>query len=663
MKWTTRLCHATLLSLAAWGAPSMVWAANVGYYEMCNGQGASYQVAPINAAGHTPVNVTVPDASQLAGIDVLFVTNCDNGGFGGEYLGNLSSIAAAVHNDGLVLVLHDRYVAGAGAALPGSGGISFVRDFSDHSNIDLRTSNLVTNGPAGTLTDASLDGGCSSSHGYADAASLPVGAINILSTGTASHSVLFSYGHGAGKVLYSSIPLDFYLAGNNCNIGPTARNVYTPNVITYAASLLNGPPTANAGPDQTVDELTMVQLDGSSSVDPEGQPLSYSWVQTAGPLVTLSGSTTATPTFLAPDITKAQGQQTLTFELTVSDGSASDSDSVDVTAKHVNARPVADAGNDAAVREGVSYALDGSLSYDPDGDELSYTWTQTAGSAVVFDPSGSVVAPTFVVPLADGNPLSFRLVVSDGVAASVPDNVTVTPGANNPPLADAGPDDTQDEGSLVILNGGGSSDPDGDGLSYQWLQTGGPAISLDDSTSITPKFTAPAVSAGGEDLIFQLVVTDDYVFNPKTSSADVVAVHLRNANDPPTCAYARPSLAQLWPPDHRMEEVTIEGVMDTDSDYNRVQLQITGVTQDEPLLGTGAGDTTPDAAIQSGVPADTALIRAERKGNGNGRVYRIDFTADDGFESCSGAVNVTVQRDRSGKTAGDDGQSFNSLQP
>ena len=92
----------------------------------------------------------------------------------------------------------------------------------------------------------------------------------------------------------------------------------------------NRVPTANAGPDQDVDETSTVNLDGSASSDLDGDALSFSWRQTAGTAVTLSDAAVSTPSFTAPDVA-AGNPETLTFELTVSDGTATDSDTVSVT--------------------------------------------------------------------------------------------------------------------------------------------------------------------------------------------------------------------------------------------------------------------------------------------------------------------------------------------
>jgi hypothetical protein len=353
--------------------------------------------------------------------------------------------------------------------------------------------------------------------------------------------------------------------------------------------------------------------------------------------------------------------------LIVNDGGAfSDADTVDITIVHVNKKPVADAGDNFNLREGATGHLDSSHSYDPDGDPLSgHTWTQTNGPAVNLQPNGNTASPSFTAPLGNQT-LLFQLRVSDGqllsdlsagTSATAADTVQVTVGSNTAPVAHAGPDQTVNESTQVGLDGTQSSDSDGDGLTYQWLQTGGsPIVSLTNPASDSPTFTAPFVGGAGAMLTFSLVVTDDYTANPKSSVADTVDVHVLNLNDPPRCDLAVPSLTSLWPPNHKMVEVTIGGVTDPNTDP--VTITVTSVTQDEPVNGLGDGDTSPDAVIQNG----SVLLRAERAGTGNGRMYTVHFTANDGEGACNGTVTVGVPRDRK-DTAINDGQGYSSTTP
>lgn len=125
------------------------------------------------------------------------------------------------------------------------------------------------------------------------------------------------------------------------------------------------------------------------------------------------------------------------------------------------------------------------------------------------------------------------------------------------------------------------------------------------------------------------------------------------------CHGATPSQLQLWPPNHKLVPITIRGVV---NNGNPVVIVITGITQDEPLDHDDDGDTTPDAF---GVGTSTAHLRAERQGNGNGRVYEITFRATSGLESCVGSVTVCVPKSQGKKWSdcSDDGQQHDSTEP
>ncbi|MSS72348.1 MAG: DUF5011 domain-containing protein, partial [Candidatus Latescibacteria bacterium] len=119
-------------------------------------------------------------------------------------------------------------------------------------------------------------------------------------------------------------------------------------------------------------------------------------------------------------------------------------------------------------------------------------------------------------------------------------------------------------------------------------------------------------------------------------------------NREPICENAAPSIAEIWPPNHKMVDVSILNVTDPDGDP--VTITITKITQDEPLNTVGDGNTEPDGAI---LGPNHAQVRAERTGTkkvpGNGRCYHISFTASDGLPqggTCEGVVEVCVPHDQ-----------------
>jgi chitinase len=128
----------------------------------------------------------------------------------------------------------------------------------------------------------------------------------------------------------------------------------------------------------------------------------------------------------------------------------------------------------------------------------------------IADDTSSVT--TFVAPQVDElTTLTFELNVWDNelnrsvVPASV--GIGVQPLPNQAPVANAGMDQTAFKTSMVTLDGSGSSDPDNDTLTYNWVQTGGPTVTLSDPSAVKPQFVAPAVNATTT-LTFRLTVND-----------------------------------------------------------------------------------------------------------------------------------------------------------
>lgn len=196
--------------------------------------------------------------------------------------------------------------------------------------------------------------------------------------------------------------------------------------VTVHALPIDRAPVANAGADRRVPVGASVFLDASASTDPDGDALSYSWTQTAGPNVTLTGSTAAVTGFIAPSVT---ADTALTFQVTVSDGRKSSTDSVDLTvqAPAANVAPSANAGADQAVKSGGAVLLDGSASSDPEGQPLTYAWSQTSGPSATLVGGAGAVAGFTAPEVKEPTELVFQLTVNDG-SLGASDTVTITVG-------------------------------------------------------------------------------------------------------------------------------------------------------------------------------------------------------------------------------------------
>lgn len=162
----------------------------------------------------------------------------------------------------------------------------------------------------------------------------------------------------------------------------------------------------------------------------------------------------------------------------------------------------------------------GPLTAEQEKDLFAGNWYVNIHSANFTDgeirgqilPTGDAVAEVTYTPNPGFNGTdSFVYQVSDGTSndtGTVTIEVRPEQVGNEPPVADAGADQTVDENDPVSLNGTASSDPDGTIDAYSWTQTAGPAVVLSNANTATPSFTAPEVNAT-ETLTFQLTVTDD----------------------------------------------------------------------------------------------------------------------------------------------------------
>ena len=241
-------------------------------------------------------------------------------------------------------------------------------------------------------------------------------------------------------------------------------------------------------------------------------PVTTNWTKISGP----AGGNISSPANLSTNITALQAG-TYTFRLTASvSGSpvATDDVIINVAAPAANKPPVANAGADISITLPTNTAsLTGTASSDPDGTISSYAWTQVSGpnTSTLASPAGSA---TGISGLVQGVYV-FQLKVTDNGGLNDLDSVSVIvnpapappPPANKPPVASAGTAQSITlPTSSVILDGSGSTDPDGTIKTYSWVTLSGPG-SVTILNSNTAKPTASGLQTGI--YTFELTVTDN----------------------------------------------------------------------------------------------------------------------------------------------------------
>ncbi len=240
---------------------------------------------------------------------------------------------------------------------------------------------------------------------------------------------------------------------------------------------VNQPPVANAGADQSIsipNDSTL--LNGNLSFDPDGIIVSYQWTKISGPV-----SSSIINSLTAQTMAKSLSQGVYQFELKVTDnGGLTGKDTVQVVVSGAGANqpPIANAGTDHTITlPNDSTSLNGNLSFDPDGIIVGYQWTKISGPVSSSIINSSAVQ-TMVKSLSQGI-YQFELRVTDNGGLSGKDTVQVVvsgTGVNQPPIANAGPDQSITlPVNTANLNGSSSSDPNNNITTYAWTKIVGPS--------------------------------------------------------------------------------------------------------------------------------------------------------------------------------------------
>ncbi len=260
-------------------------------------------------------------------------------------------------------------------------------------------------------------------------------------------------------------------------------------------------------------------------IDADDDALIFEWVQIDGEPVTLSSYNVAEPQFMAPDVVNGQ-IKVLTFTLTVTDPSgASGSDTVEVVVNPVNHIPMVSAGRDQVTFQTLNVITLVSSALDPDGDSLTYSWTQVAGQTLELSTTHGkylTILPMHI-DYSQTNPLTFQLTVDDGFGGSASDTVSVYPLSgllsNRLISIEAGPMQTVKEGQTVTLSATGQT-ANGQPISYSWIQLIGTGVQLDSYTGSSVQFTAPELPNETE-MILSFQVTG---YSPGNGWANALAL-------------------------------------------------------------------------------------------------------------------------------------------
>jgi gliding motility-associated-like protein len=383
--------------------------------------------------------------------------------------------------------------------------------------------------------------------------------------------------------------------------------------LTVNAAVVNQPPSASAGANQTITLPTnAVTLNGSGS-DPDGSIDSYKWVKISGPSATLANDTLAT--LSVSDLLEGN----YSFRLTVTDngGLTAFSDvSVTVLPAAVNQPPTAHAGTDKVIVNPptTSITLFGSGT-DPDGTVSTYAWIQLSGPAaatITNDSLPNVTLSSLVVGV-----YNFRLTVTDDDGASDEDDVQVTvnaPATNQPPVANAGADKTVTLPTNIANLTGSASDPDNLIVRYTWVKVSGPAVTM--GATDQPTLSVSGLVEGT--YVFRLEVEDQ---SAAIDTDDVTVLVLPAAVNQPPIVNAGSDKVLFLP----SKSATLSGSA-SDADGTVTSYQWIQVSGPATAILTNTATTT--------LTADSLNVAGLYK-------FRLSATDDDGA-SAFDEVQVTV---------------------
>ena len=296
--------------------------------------------------------------------------------------------------------------------------------------------------------------------------------------------------------------------------------------FTLTVAAVNDPPAAPSLSDQTAIVGQLFNYTVPEALDPDSSALTYN--------AFLGEGNNPLPSWLAFDAaTRAFSGTPLESDMATHEILVSVSDDLHTTSATFQLAVVLPANRPPTpptfwpqtATEDYSFFYQALAFHDPDGDALTHTAALDGGPL----PAWLTFTANADALIFSGDPreadtpatLTIRVTATDGsLSASATFTLTVVE-VNDPPTANAGPDQTVGEGDTVTLDGSRSIDPEGLPLACAWIQSGGPSVALSDADTISPVFTAPDGLADNAVLRFALVVTDT---SNAASTADEMSV-------------------------------------------------------------------------------------------------------------------------------------------
>jgi len=394
----------------------------------------------------------------------------------------------------------------------------------------------------------------------------------------------------------------------------TLQNSSINSSIIKMASIAPGAgtaPTAMAGPDQTISLGTTVYVSGDDSTD-DGTIQSYAWNFGDGDVVY---GVTQSHVYSTP------GTYTVTLTVT-DDESLTGTDTLIVTVSAAAAEPTSNAGNDQTVDLGNSASFDGSASSDSDGEIISYHWDFNDGS------ESTEIKPSHKYSTAGTYTVTLEITDDDGLKDT--DTVTISVSAQQDPVADAGTDQTINEGESVTLDASGSYDTDGTIDAHEWKEG---TVVLSSQSS----FTKSDFTVGTHTIT--LTVTD----SQSLTDTDEVIITVQEGG----------TIVRVTPASTSVDSDGSFGINITSTEtdnvlgvefvllFNKSVLQATSVTEGNFLSSDGA-DTTGDAPTYSNTAGTVRFDRSRSAGDGgltaSGVIAAINFNS-----IASGSITLSLE--------------------